>query len=330
MLETLYLIKNWTKLEKRNNGILAISDKEKRFFPIEQYDKIVMFGNVMISNPLLNEIASRNIPVYSYSYGGKFKYTITPPEKNVGKVRLYQYKTYFDEERRLGLVKKIVISASSNKLVILRRYHKKYGKEEVKSNIDLIEKSIESLKVCDSIKSARGYEGIITKSYFASFEHIFKNYSFEGRNRQPPTDEINCLISFGNSLLYNDVNNMIYEVGLDNFLGFLHEMGDSKPALSCDIAEIFRQPIVDSLIFEMVNNNMFDEKHFNKKEKFCFLNNFGKNVFIRKYEFKMQKTFLYKNIKDYSSYKNAIKLELYKLVKFLFGESKEFEGFRIY
>lgn len=330
MSETIYFTQNGTKLEKRGNSILAIAEKEKRFFPMERIEKIVVFGNVHISNPLFNDFASRKIPVFYYSYGGKFKGTFMPPEKNMGKVRQYQYKTYFDDKRRLDLAKQIVSCASKNKLIILKRYYNKYGKEDINKNIAAINGLISDLETANSIQSLRGFEGIITKNYYSCFQHIFKNYSFEGRNRQPPRDEINCLISFGNSILYNDTSQMAYETGLDHFLGFLHEMEDSKPALILDISELFRQPIIDSLIFEMVNNDMFDDKHFNKKEDFCFLNNYGKDLFIRKYEFKMNKTFLYRKLKEYVSYRNSIKMEFYKLIKYLFEETDEFEGFRIY
>lgn len=186
------------------------------------------------------------------------------------------------------------------------------------------------MKKCDSIESLRGYEGIIAKNYFSCFNIIFKKFNFEERNRQPPQDEINCLLSFGNIILYNTVKNIIYNTGLDLSLGFMHEIGNGKFALALDIAEIFRQPIIDSIIFDLVNNNQLNEKHFNKKEKFCFLNNYGKYLFLRKYKAKLDRTFLYRKIQEYRSYKESIRIDLYKLIKYLFGETDEFEGFRIY
>jgi len=329
-METLYSINNGNRLEKRNNTILITSEKERRFVPIEQVDKLVIQGNAVISTPLMGELAYRKIPIYYYSYGGVYRGVFMPAEKNMGKVRMFQYKTYFDEERRLSLAKQILQCASKNKATILKRYFHKYEKEGMKEIIDGIEKNIKAMMNCDSIDSLRGYEGTITRLYYSAFPKIFKNFTFDGRNRRPPEDEINCLISYGNSRLYDDIGNVIYEVGLDHFLGFVHEMENSKPALVLDISEVFKQPIIDSIIFELVNNNVFTEKHFNKKEKFCFLNNFGKLLFLRKYEDKMNKTFLYRKIAEYSSYRNSIKIELYKLVKYLFGETDKFDGFRIY
>lgn len=330
MGQTIYFTKNGIKLEKRRNSIFAVGNEEKRYYPLEQIDKIVLFGNIFVSNPLLNDLSYRNIPIYYYSYGGRFKGVFIPPEKNINKVRLFQYKTYFDKERRLDLAKKIILTASKNKLTILKRYYNKLKNDKILEHINSIKNLIKDLKECNSVDSLRGFEGSIARNYYSCFSLIFKNFSFENRNRQPPTDEINCVLSFGNCVLYNEVTNMIYEVGLDLFLGFVHEINGNKPTLTLDISEIFKQPIIDSLIFEMVNNNQFNEKHFNKKENICLLNNYGKNLFLRKYEIKLNKTFLYRKIKEYVSYKNSIKLDLYKLIKYLSCETNEFEGFRIY
>lgn len=330
MQQPLYFKENGLKLEKRGNSILAISKTEKRYFPLETIRSLRLDGAIHISFPLFNELAFKKIPIDYYSYGGKYKGSFIPPENNTGKVRLYQYKTYFDENKRLALAKGIIITASKNKLTILKRYYNNYGKEEIKNNIELIEDLIKKAKEADNIQSLRGFEGMITKYYFTCFSYIFNNYSFDGRNRQPPTDEINCLLSYGNSLLYDEIKNAIYEVRLDIYLGFMHEMDDNKPALVLDLAESFRQPIIDSLIFEMVNNGVLNDHHFNKKENFCFLSNYGKELFIRKYEFKMNKTFLNRKIKEYVSYRHSIKLDIYKMIKYLFGETDSFEGFRIF
>lgn len=331
MQQPLYFKENGLKLEKRGSSIFAVSSKgERRFFPLAPVQSIRLDGAVHISQPLFNELAVRKIPIHYYSYGGKYKGTFIPAEKNAGKVKLYQYKTYFDEKKRIEIARGIVLTASKNKLVLLKRFYNKHKVEQIMENISSIKELVLKLKKAEGISSIRGYEGMIAKNYFKCFPYIFKNYNFDGRNRQPPTDEINCLISWGNTLLYDEVCNQSFEVGLDIFCGFLHEMDDCKPALALDITEAFRQPIIDSLIFEIVNNNMLNEHHFNKKENFCFLSNYGKEVFFRKYDFKMKKTFLNRKIKEHISYRGSIKLDIYKMVKFFFGEIEKFEGFRIF
>lgn len=330
MQQPLYFKENGMKLEKRGSSILAISKDQKRYFPLEIVNSLRLDGSIYLSQQLFNELSLRKILIHYYSYGGKYKGSFIPAEKNTGKVRQFQYETYFDEEKKLQLAKCIVLTASKNKTTLLKRYYNKYGKEDIKNRISQIEDLIKKIKGCETISSVRGYEGMITKYYFSCFSLIFKNYSFGGRNRNPPTDEINCLLSWGNTLLYDEIRNMAYEVGLDLFCGFLHEMNDSKPTLALDLAESFRQPIIDSLVFEIANNNMLNDYHFNKKEKFCFLSNIGKQLFLKKYEFKMNKTFLNRKLKEYVSYRHSIKLDMYKMIKYFFGESYKFEGMRIF
>lgn len=330
MQQPLYFKSNGTKLEKRSNSILAISEKEKRYFPLETVQSMRLDGAIHISAPLFNELSFRGIPIYYYTYGGKYKGMFMPPEKNTGKVRLYQYKTYFDEQKRITLAKSIVVTASKNKLTLLKRYFNKYGKQEIKQHIHNITKYLKEIDTCTDIQKLRGYEGIITKEYFSCFSYIFENYSFEGRNRQPPKDEINCLLSWYNTLLYDEVKNALFEVGVDQFCGFLHEMDDNKPAFALDVSESLRQPIVDSLLFEVVNNNMLNDHHFNKKQDLCFLSNYGKEFLFKKYEYKMTKTFLNRKTQNYISYRHAVKLDIYKFIKYFFAELEEFEGFRIF
>lgn len=328
MKTTLYFTKNGAKLEKRKESIIAFCEGKRQVFPLEIVDKIILFGNIHITSNLLTELSYRHIPIFYYSYGGRYKGVFIPKEKNVNKVRLFQYKTYFDKKRRLDLAIQIITIASKNKLTILKRYYKKH--KEIKTKIEKITNLIKKIKDCKSIESLRGFEGNITKEYYSCFNTIFKKYKFDERIRDPPNNEINSLLSFGNIVLYNEITNLIYETGLDMFLGFIHEQNGVKSSLSLDISELFKQCLIDSIIFELINNNQINDKHFNKKEDICMLNNFGKQLFLRKYEKKLQSTFLYKKLKEYKSYKESIRIDLYKLIKYLTEEKDKFEGFRIY
>lgn len=330
MKSTAYFTRNGTKLEKRGDSILAISlDGCKNYFPLEQIDQICLQGTVHVSWPLFNEISKRGIIVHYSTYGGKPKGTFLPPQRTNGKVRLLQYKSYFSE-KRIGIAKGIISTASKNKLTILKRYYRKTFDANIAKSVTSITSCIKQLKECESVESLRGYEGMITRLYYSCFETIFKQFCFENRNRQPPQDPINALLSFGYMVLYDEMSGLIFNTGLDVSLGFLHEMGTAKPSLSLDLSEVFKQPLIDSIILELVNNNRLQDKHFLRKEKFCFLNNLGKNLFLRKLSLKLNGTFYDKVLGEHVSYKTVMQRDVYKLIKVLSGEKELFEGFRIY
>lgn len=329
--KTIYLMKSHALLKKSNGSLVCVYQDEdktiKEPYPIENIDKIIIFGNIQITTQAMSLCAMKNIIILKYTVKGRIEYIMYPPEKNVGKNRQEQYKTYFDEKLRLEFAKRIIYSASLNKVILLKRYSHK-GKEIIQST-KKIKSYIDNLGGCENLDMLKGYEAIITKEYLSNFNIILKRYDFDKRVRRKPNNEVNTMLSFGYTLLYNEMINSIYEVGLCPFLGFIHEIQDRKPSLALDIAEVFKQPIIDSMIFDLVNNNRITDKAFNKSERVCMLNNLGKKIFINKFENKMMTTFLHRKLNQYKSYRDCFRLEIYKVCKQLNGEAK-YDGFRIY
>jgi CRISPR-associated protein Cas1 len=138
---------------------------------------------------------------------------------------------------------------------------------------------------------------------------------------------INCLISFGNSLLYTTVLTEIYHTQLNPTVSFLHEPGERRYSLALDLSEVFKPVITDRVIFNLANNRLIKPEHFHEELKGCYLNEQGRRVFIREYDNKLNTTIRHEKLARHVSYQRLIRLECYRLVRHLLGEEM-YRGFR--
>jgi CRISPR-associated protein Cas1 len=136
---------------------------------------------------------------------------------------------------------------------------------------------------------------------------------------QPPTNEVNSLISFGNMMCYSQCLRAIHQTQLDPTLSYLHEPGVRRFSLSLDLAEIFKPLLVDRVIFKVLNKNMLKKEDFDFKLNSVVIKEKGKQVFIQAFEERLGETFMHKSLNRNVSYKHLIKLECYKLQKHLLG-----------
>jgi len=165
-------------------------------------------------------------------------------------------------------------------------------------------------------------EGNIRDRYYQLFNQIIKNKDFqmEKREKRPPDNPINALISFGNSIMYNTVLTEIYRTQLDPTISYLHSPQEKRFSLSLDLAEIFKPFVVDSLIFSLINTGQMNLKDFDKDLNYAYLNENGRKKFLRAYEERLAKTIKHRRLKRKVSYKQLIRLECYRLIKHLIGD----------
>jgi CRISPR-associated protein Cas1 len=154
-------------------------------------------------------------------------------------------------------------------------------------------------------------------------------FEFKERVKNPPSNAINALISFGNALCYSVCLTEIYRTQLNPTIAYLHEPSERRFSLALDLAEIFKPIFVDRIIFKLINTRELQEKHFTNGLNFCHLNDAGRKVFIKAFEEKMRTTIKHRSLDREVSYRRLIRLECYRLVKHLLGE-EGYEGFRIW
>ena len=233
---------------------------------------------------------------------------------------------YQDYTKRMTIAKAFVYGAYRNIRQVLKYYHNR-GKE-LGPAIERIEEMAENLAECREVAQLMAVEGHIREQYYQAFDKITNNkdFSFETRTRRPPQNNLNALISFGNSLLYTQVLSEIYKTHLDPRIGFLHATNFRRFTLNLDIAEIFKPIIVDRLIFTLIDKKIISKNDFEKHAGGLLLKEKGKKAFVQELDDKLKTTINHKKIGRTVSYRRLIRLELYKLQKHLMGEA-EYEPF---
>ncbi|MBY0756331.1 type I-B CRISPR-associated endonuclease Cas1b [Clostridium sardiniense] len=317
------------ELSRKDNSISFRKNGKNVYIPVENTSEIYCLSEVSINTKLLDFISSNNIIIHFFNYYEGYSGTFYPKDKyNSGKLIVKQVEIF--NTRRLEIAKSIVKTIGINIREVLYHYYK-HNKKEVKETIDWIRKDfIYRVDNSEDIKELMAAEGEAWQRFYGEFKNILpEDFIMNKRVKRPPDNPINAMISFGNSLLYTKTISTIYRTHLDQRISFLHEPSEGRFSLSLDLSEVFKPVIVYKTIFELVNNKKITvNKHFDKKVNYCLLNEDGRNIFIKAYEDRLESVFLHKNLKRRISYRTAIKLDCYKLIKFIM-EDKEFKPFNL-
>lgn len=317
------------ELSRKDNSISFRKNGKNVYIPVENTSEIYCLSEVSINTKLLDFISSNNIIIHFFNYYEGYSGTFYPKDKyNSGKLIVKQVEIF--NTRRLEIAKSIVKTIGINIREVLYHYYK-HNKKEVKETIDWIRKEfIYRVDNSEDIKELMAAEGEAWQRFYGEFKNILpEDFIMNKRVKRPPDNPINAMISFGNSLLYTKTISTIYRTHLDQRISFLHEPSEGRFSLSLDLSEVFKPVIVYKTIFELVNNKKITvNKHFDKKVNYCLLNEDGRNIFIKAYEDRLESVFLHKKLKRRISYRTAIKLDCYKLIKFIM-EDKEFKPFNL-
>jgi CRISP-associated protein Cas1 len=169
------------------------------------------------------------------------------------------------------------------------------------------------------VNAVRGIEGKMRERYYTAWAHILndENWEFTRRVRRPPDNEINALISFGNSHLYTVCLSELYRTQLTPTVSYLHEPGARRFSLALDLSEIFKPLLVDRTIFKLINTGQLTPAHFDHTLNGCYLNDAGKKLFLSALEDRLKTTIKHRRLGRSVSYRHLIRLECYKLIRHL-------------
>ena len=322
MKKVLYIF-NDGEIKRKDNTLLLETEDGKKYIPIEDINDIFVFGEVSLNKSLLEYISQKEILMHFFNYYGYYTGTYYPREHlNSGYMILKQAEHYLNENKRLSIASKFVEGSSSNILNVIRYYNNR-GR-----NLEVVEKEIVSLQgrinSCSNVNELMGIEGNIRDTYYKGFDEIVQNsdFVFENRTRRPPQNELNALISFGNSLLYVLVLGEIYKTHLDPRIGFLHTTNYRRFTLNLDVAEIFKPIIIDRIIFTLVGKRMITKNDFVEDLGGILLKEKGRKIFVQEFDKRLATTIQHRDLGRSVSYRRLIRMELYKLEKHLIGEDE--------
>jgi len=317
------------ELTRKDNSLCFRKEDKNVYIPIENTKEIYCLNEVSINTKLLDFLSRNHIIIHFFNYYEGYSGTFYPKDQySSGKLLIKQVESF--EKCRLLIAKAIVRGIGENIYEVLYHYYK-HNKKDVKKTIDWIKSDFyKLLERADSIKFVLAVEGDLWQRFYSEFKYILpEEFAMNKRVKRPPDNPINAMISFGNTLLYTKTISAIYQTHLDQRISFLHEPSEGRFSLSLDLCEVFKPIIVFRSIFNLVNNRKIQvEKHFEKKVNYCILNEAGRNLFIQEFEERMESVFSHPKLKRKVSYRTAIKLDCYKLIKF-FMEGKEFTPFSV-
>ena len=190
--------------------------------------------------------------------------------------------------------------------------------------MEALERYEAAVASCASIPELMGIEGNARDMYYAAFDTIIDvdGFMFEKRTRRPPENRLNCLISFGNSMMYALALSEIYKTHLDPRIGFLHAASSRRFSLNLDVAEIFKPIIVDRLIFSLIHKGMIKTSDFLPELNGIVMKDKARKAFVEALDEKLKTTIMHRELKRNVSYRRLIRLELYKIQKHLMGEKQ--------
>lgn len=286
-MAVLYIKEQGAAVQKMGERILVTKGHATLLdIPMIQVENIAIIGNVQITTQALHMLMERGIDVSYLSYSGTYLgHTAAESSKNIF-LRFEQYRFYMDEERRLQMARIITRNKIGNQLSLIR-HHRWTGSEydwhkDEKEILDLLT-TLGDRKTPNEIL---GVEGMCSNIYFRAFGHMIHcDFEFNGRNRRPPRDPINVIISLAYTLLTKEMCNALDSESFEPYLGFLHGIRYGRKSLALDLIEEFRQPAVDRLVILLFNKRMIGRLDFEFPEDGrVVLTEDGFKRFCREYE----------------------------------------------
>lgn len=334
MPKTYYLF-NPGRMSRKENTLMFTAVNEQgqeakpKYLPIEDIEALYIFGSIDANSALFNFLGKAHVPVHFFDFYEHYTGSFEPKDHLLaGKVQIAQTKTYLSDRRRLYLAQQFVDGATYNMLRTLKYYQNRKGNLE--DTIMSLEQFRSKIFETQAINELMGIEGNCKQVYYDGFQYISPDFPMDGRHKRPPSNEMNALISFGNSMCYTLALDMIYHTQLNPTISFLHEPGFRRYSLALDIAEVFKPIFADRTIFKVLNKQMIKTNDFERNMGGCFLKESGKKVFIQSFEERLKETIQHRKLNKKVSYKRLVWQECHKIVKYVSNIEKEYDPFKIW
>lgn len=315
MKNSIYIMKHGKLVRDENTVYFIEAGGEKHLLPVNKIEDIYAYGKVTLTSQVISYFSEKGIVVHFFNKYGFYQASLYPREKLVsGTVLVKQAAHYLEREKRLYLAKSFVDGATGNIIRNLKRW---------KVESEKIEEMRQRIWKQSSIPQVMEVEGKIREEYYSQLDNLVpEEFKMVRRERQPPSNKMNALISFGNMLVYSTVLTEIYNTQLNPTISYLHEPSERRFSLSLDIAEIFKPIIVDRIIMKLVRKNMLKESDFRRDLNAVLLSDSGKRKFLSEYDARLQSTIMHRRLGKKVSMRRLIRIECYKLIKHILGAEK--------
>ena len=308
------LLQVWARREKQSE------------IRVQDLEQLVLMGNIILTPAAMDLLISRGIDTVLLSAHGRYRGRIVSGLSGNVRLRVAQYRVFTDRDRALDLARRIVAGKTRNQRSFLLRQARAAGDDELRRSEASLRAAVARLSLCTTLDQVRGCEGSASAAYFRVFGKFLRGegFRFDGRSRRPPLDPVNALLSLGYTLLHNAVESAVQVVGLDPYLGTLHEVLAGRPSLVCDLVEEHRAPLVDRLVVAAINRGAMRADDFEDAgpEEAVIVKREALRWFVTLFERRMQRPVEYPPEARRLPYRVVIEQQVRRMARHVLGREE--------
>lgn len=337
LLNTLYITSGNRSLSLDGENVVVLEEqREIGRIPLHNLQAIVTFGYTVASPALMGACAQRNIELSFMSGNGRFLARVTGEVKGNVTLRKQQYRVSDDREKSIKIARNFILGKVHNSRWVLERAGRDYA---MRLDTELIRKkslylvqSMKNIRMCENSDELLGLEGEAASVYFSVFDELIlqqkNDFYFHGRNKRPPLDNVNAMLSFAYSLLASMCGSALESVGLDPYVGFFHTDRPGRMSLALDLMEEFRSIMADRFVLTLINKRIMKNNHFMKKENgSVIMSDEGRKLFISAWQSKKQETITHPFLDEKIEWGMAPYAQSMLLARYLRGDIDEYPPF---
>lgn len=318
------------------NVVIIKDNNELGRVPLHNLEGIVVFGYTGASPALMGSCAKHNISLCFMTQYGKFLSRISGEVRGNVTLRKTQYFLSDKKEESIKIARNFIIGKIYNSRWVIERavrdHSMRVDVQKLKDVSDSLKKSIDVAVECEEHEILRGIEGEAAKLYFSVFNDLIlqqkEHFSFNGRNKRPPLDNVNALLSFAYTLLTNNIVSALETVGLDPYVGFMHTDRPGRVSLALDLLEELRSVFADRFVISLINKKMISSDGFIKKENGAIImNDDTKKIFLSAYQEKKQEKITHPFLEEKIEWGMVPYIQSLLLARFIRGDIEEYPPF---
>jgi len=287
-MANLYLTEQNSILRKTGDRLIVEKDDEVLLdVQCHKIDAVLIFGNVQFTTQAVHEFFEHGIEMAILTRRGRLIGQLTSPATKNIELRLAQFRGFERPDFRLKLARNIISGKIQNCLSIMTAFSYNHPEIDLKADIQSVQAFSEAVPHTESIEQLLGIEGNAARAYYQGLGRmILGDFVFNGREKRPPPDPVNALLSFTYTLIFNEISSLLDGMGFDPYLGYLHKPDYGRPSLACDLIEEFRPIAGDRLVLNLINNRILSRDHFHSHStgKGVYLTREGMKKFFSEYE----------------------------------------------
>ena len=337
LLNTLYVTSGNRYLSLDGENVVVLEEQQEiGRIPLHNLQAIVTFGYTGASPALMGACAQRNIELSFMSGNGRFLARITGEVKGNVTLRKQQYRVSDDKEKSIKIARNFILGKVYNSRWVLERAGRDYGMrldaELIRKKSLYLAQSMKNIRMCENSDELLGLEGEAASVYFSVFDELIlqqkNDFYFHGRNKRPPLDNVNAMLSFAYSLLASMCGSALESVGLDPYVGFFHTDRPGRMSLALDLMEEFRSIMADRFVLTLINKRIMKSDHFMKKENGAvIMSDEGRKLFISAWQSKKQETITHPFLDEKIEWGMAPYVQSMLLARYLRGDIDEYPPF---